>query len=188
MLSNPILAGKYSQVLAASPGATEVAFGYQRPMYSYGQLEDIENYRRLQRPAGPSFDPSDLVVPSRLQPGDPGYDPFLIEDLRDNFIKYNPRSGVAQLPGNEQGPSQGPATPIRYYEGMGYGPAGPEGGGIPPTPLPLELAGSFNMPIDPNAHRQQNKKQKLYNKGVSTDNPYEKEIFLRRTGVQLPKV
>ena len=50
------------------------------------------------------------------------------------------------------------------------------------------LAGSFNMPIDPNAHRQKNKTQKIYNKGMRTDNPYEKEMFLKRTGVQLPGV
>jgi hypothetical protein len=50
------------------------------------------------------------------------------------------------------------------------------------------LAGSFNMPIDPNAHRQNTKTQKIYNKGMRTDNPYEKEMFLKRTGVQLPRV
>ena len=68
MLSNPVLAGKYSQVLAASP------------------------------------------------------------------------EEVAQLPFGEQGPAQGPNTPVRYYDGMGYGPAGPEGGGLPPTPMG-DLAG-----------------------------------------------
>jgi hypothetical protein len=41
-------------------------------------------------------------------------------------------------------------------------------------------------PIDPEAHKRLQKTQKLYNKGTSTDNPNEKEIFLKRTGPQLP--
>ena len=177
--------------IPGAPGnlAMSIAANYTQPPYSVDTQQNIDGYNQMQmNPAGASFDPNELNVQPRIQPGDPGYNPFRLEQDRDRFILNNPRSGVAQLPGNEQGPPQGPVTPIRYYEGMGYGPAGPEGGGLPPTPLPLDLAGSFNMPIDPNAHRQQNKKQKLYNKGVSTDNPYEKEIFLRRTGVQLPKV
>lgn len=43
---------------------------------------------------------------------------------------------MAMLPGGEQGPAQGPNTPVRYYPGMGYGPYGPAGGGLPPTPTP----------------------------------------------------
>ena len=44
--------------------------------------------------------------------------------------------GLAQgLPGDEQGPAQGPNTPIKRYPGMGYGPVGPAGGGLPPTPM-----------------------------------------------------
>jgi len=41
-------------------------------------------------------------------------------------------------------------------------------------------------PINPEEHKRLQKTQKLYNKGTSTDNPNEKEIFLRRTGPQLP--
>jgi hypothetical protein len=41
------------------------------------------------------------------------------------------------LPSDEQGPSQGPNTLIRYYDGMGYGPVGPAGGGLPPAPTPM---------------------------------------------------
>ena len=40
--------------------------------------------------------------------------------------------------------------------------------------------------IDPEAHKKAQKTQKLFNKGTSTDNPNEKEIFLKRTGPQLP--
>jgi hypothetical protein len=46
------------------------------------------------------------------------------------------------------------------------------------------IAQSFD--IDPKKLKEQQKKQKLYNKGKGTDNPYEKEIFLKRTGPQLP--
>lgn len=42
------------------------------------------------------------------------------------------------------------------------------------------------MPIDPQKHKDAQKQQKLYNKGKGTDNPYEKEIFLKRSGPQLP--
>ncbi len=47
----------------------------------------------------------------------------------------------------------------------------------------LTIAQSFQ--IGP-GHKGAQKKQKLYNKGQSTDNPNEKEIFLKRTGPQLP--
>ena len=41
-------------------------------------------------------------------------------------------------------------------------------------------------PINPQKHKEAQRTQKLYNKGSSTDNPNEKEIFLKRTGPQLP--
>ena len=47
----------------------------------------------------------------------------------------------------------------------------------------LKIATSFE--IGP-GHKGAQKKQKIYNKGKSTDNPNEKEIFLKRTGPQLP--
>tara|TARA_B100002019_G_scaffold277011_1_gene276392 strand:- start:217 stop:429 length:213 start_codon:yes stop_codon:yes gene_type:complete len=40
--------------------------------------------------------------------------------------------------------------------------------------------------IDPTGHKKANKGQKIYNKGKSTDNPNEKETFLKRTGPRLP--
>ena len=46
--------------------------------------------------------------------------------------------------------------------------------------------GGQGLQINPEAHKQQNRQQKIYNKGMGTDNPNEKEIFLRRTGPQLP--
>jgi len=46
--------------------------------------------------------------------------------------------------------------------------------------------GALPPPIDPAAHKQAQRTQKLYNKGTGTDNSNEKEIFLKRTGPQLP--
>ena len=46
--------------------------------------------------------------------------------------------------------------------------------------------GAFPPEIDPSAHKQAQRTQKLYNKGIGTDNSNEKEIFLKRTGPQLP--
>lgn len=40
--------------------------------------------------------------------------------------------------------------------------------------------------INPRDHKGAQKKQKLYKKGTSTDNPHEKDTFLKRTGPQLP--
>ena len=47
----------------------------------------------------------------------------------------------------------------------------------------LTIAQSFQ--IGP-GHKGKQKTEKLYKKGKSTDNPNEKEIFLKRTGPQLP--
>jgi hypothetical protein len=65
---------------------------------------------------------------------------------------------------------------------------------IKPQPLKAskgigsQLVGEGALPstIDPSSHRQAQKTQKLYNKGIGTDNSNEKEIFLKRTGPQLP--
>lgn len=47
----------------------------------------------------------------------------------------------------------------------------------------LMIGASFE--IGP-GHKDAQKKQKIYNKGKSTDNPNEKDVFLKRTGPQLP--
>ena len=46
------------------------------------------------------------------------------------------------LPGGEQGPAQGPNTPVKRY-GDSFMPYGPGGGGLPATPFPLASTGSF---------------------------------------------
>ena len=51
----------------------------------------------------------------------------------------------------------------------------------------LKIA-QHSFDIDPTGHKKANKGQKIYNKGKGTDNPNEKETFLKRTGPQLPQV
>ena len=50
----------------------------------------------------------------------------------------------------------------------------------------LKIAGGFNHTIDHGAHRSKTKGTKIYNKGKSTTNEHEKEMFLKRTGPRLP--
>lgn len=46
--------------------------------------------------------------------------------------------------------------------------------------------GGQGSAINPDAFKKDARQQKIYNKGMGTDNPSEKEIFLQRTGPQLP--
>jgi len=46
--------------------------------------------------------------------------------------------------------------------------------------------GGAGSAINPEAFKRDARQQKIYNKGVRTDNPSEKEIFMQRTGPQLP--
>ena len=59
-----------------------------------------------------------------------------------------PGMQVAQgLPYENGIPMQGPtfpATPAQNYPGMGYGPVGPAGGGLPPDPYPARASGFNN--------------------------------------------
>jgi hypothetical protein len=49
-----------------------------------------------------------------------------------------------------------------------------------------EMKEQMLPPIDPEAHKKAQRTQKLFNKGQKTNNPHEQEIFLNRTGPQLP--
>lgn len=46
--------------------------------------------------------------------------------------------------------------------------------------------GGQGSAINPDAFKKDARQQKIYNKGMGTDNPNEREIFLQRTGPQLP--
>jgi len=47
--------------------------------------------------------------------------------------------------GADQQPAQGPNTPVKNYPGMGYGPYGPGGGGLPPAPVRQANNAGFYM-------------------------------------------
>jgi hypothetical protein len=61
---------------------------------------------------------------------------------------------------------------------------------VPGAPGNLFAGGNFmgsqGSSINPEAFKKDSRQQKIYNKGMGTDNPNEREIFLKRTGPQLP--
>ena len=84
-----------------APGnlAMPIATNYSNPALSSdtrNQEADFQQYQN--RPQAPGFNPEDLYVQTKTQPGDPGWNPFLMEQLRDRFILNSPRSGVAEMP------------------------------------------------------------------------------------------
>ena len=86
------------------PGApgNVMATNYTQPPLSPGTQRDVDFYNTLQQQLpGASFDPNQLNVQPKIQPGDPGYNPFLLEQNRDRFILNDPRSGVAEMPRSE---------------------------------------------------------------------------------------
>ena len=50
----------------------------------------------------------------------------------------------------------------------------------------LKIAGGMNHSIDFENFKKIQRQQKIYNKGKGTDNPHEKETFMKRTGPRLP--
>ena len=72
---------------------------------------DLIQDLQVDRPVVPGFNPDDLQYTPELP------EPTLQQQYqRDNYI-LRPRSGIAMLPGGEQGPAQGPNTPIKNYGG-----------------------------------------------------------------------
>ena len=91
--------GGYNIPGAAGNLAMSIAANYTQPALSPGTQQQRDFYERmLANPAEASFDPNDLYVQPQIQPGDPGYNPFRLEQDRDRFILNSPRSGVAQMP------------------------------------------------------------------------------------------
>ncbi len=66
-----------------------------------------------------------------------------------------------------------------YGDSSAAGAIGNLGGLIAGNPFDQNL-------INPSAHKDKTRLQKIYNKGTGTDNPFEAETFLKRTGPQLP--
>ena len=61
-----------------------------------------------QKPILPGFNTEDLQETPELPEGTP-----FNQNQKGNYILNNPGSGIGLLPNGEQGPSQGPNTPIR---------------------------------------------------------------------------
>lgn len=60
---------------------------------------------------------------------------FYLEEDHDKYIRHDPRSELARLPGREHGPVEGPSTPIKNYDGR-FMPDGSAGsGGYVPGPV-----------------------------------------------------
>ena len=123
------------------------------------------------------------TIPQRLPDPGPRYGesrPPVIYDFTENPFYRTPRYGgglnIPGAPGNIQklpyyGGLFNPTT-MPYYPGQDYG--------------GVQQFAQMLPPIDPASHRNQMKQKKIYEKGKRTDNPYEADAFLRRTGPQLP--
>ena len=61
---------------------------------------------------------------------------------------------------------------------------------VPGAPGNFIAGGNFmggaGSAINPEAFKRDARQQKIYNKGKGTDNPNERDVFLKRTGPQLP--
>ena len=76
-----------------------IATNYSNPVLSSDTRNQEAFFQQQQnKPQAPGFDPENLYVQPKIQPGDPGWNPFFMEQLRDRFILNNPRSGVAEMP------------------------------------------------------------------------------------------
>lgn len=98
-------------------------------------------------------------------------------------MRYYGESNVPGAPGNFRTLEYVPARDgIPSFEPMPY-----YGGGMGVEPLAGgNFMGGEGLQINPEAHKTLKRQQKIYNKGIRTDNPNEREIFLQRTGPQLP--
>jgi hypothetical protein len=76
-----------------------IATNYSNPALSSDTRNQEAFFQHQQnKPQAPGFDPENLYVQPKIQPGDPGWNPFFMEQFRDRFILNNPRSGVAEMP------------------------------------------------------------------------------------------
>ena len=84
--------------------------------------EGINSYQEMQEQEPGTYIGDEVTYPQDGAPaGFFGVDPTAIPLLRDRHI-MSPAGGVTRLPNFEQGPDQGPSTPIKYYPGLGYAP------------------------------------------------------------------
>lgn len=91
--------GGYNIPGAAGNLAMTIATNYSNPALSSDTRNQEAFFQQQQnKPQAPGFDPDNLYVQPKIQPGDPGWNPFFMEQQRDRFILNNPRSGVAEMP------------------------------------------------------------------------------------------
>ncbi len=108
-----------------------------------------------------------------------------------NYVGTDPRLGGSPRPSiRMSGGLNIPGAPGNNIQQLPY-----FGGALNPTTMPYvfgqDYGGLQNLaqmlpPIDPASHRNQMRQKKIYNKGKGTDNLFEADTFLRRTGPQLP--
>jgi len=95
----PRYGGGFNVPGAAGNLAMSIAANYLNPALSFDTRNQEAFFQQQQnKPQAPGFDPENLHVQPKIQPGDPGWNPFLLEQDRDRFILNNPRSGVAEMP------------------------------------------------------------------------------------------
>ena len=102
-------------------------------MFKEPMSESRRSYEGLQdKPIVPGFNTEDLEVTPELQMD--GYQGPGADLFKDRYIQTQPGSGISMLPGGEQGPSQGPNTPIKNYGGK-YMPDGSQPTGYRHGPM-----------------------------------------------------
>ena len=78
------------------------------------RIQGVERTRpEIQNPVVPGFNTEDLIPTPELPAGTP-----FNQNDKGRYIQQVPGSGISMLPNGEQGPSQGPNTPIKNYGGQ----------------------------------------------------------------------
>jgi len=67
----------------------------------------------IDKPVVPGFNTEDLAPTPELPAGTP-----FNQNDKGRYIQQVPGSGISMLPNGEQGPAQGPNTPIKNYGGV----------------------------------------------------------------------
>ena len=99
------------------------------------RIQGVERTRpEIQNPVVPGFNTEDLIPTPELPAGTP-----FNQNDKGRYIQQVPGSGISMLPNGEQGPSQGPNTPIKNYGGQ-YMPDATQPTGYKHGPLALAPA------------------------------------------------
>jgi hypothetical protein len=153
---------------------------YQGPLHGIADFDNNYNYVGTDPRLGGRVRPPIRMGGGMNVPGAPGNVgayaglPETINDIERQQQEYMRRKFEYDMnPENQPKPYNPETNP--FFPDFPFG--RPTGTGNFAQMLP---------PIDPAAHKNKQRNQKLYNKGKGTDNPNEADAFLRRTGPQLP--